>query len=59
MTHCDYCGRVAGQRKKFHDPRRDDYVERYICSDECELGIIVRLEYQADVARLVYAAPPS
>ena len=61
MFHCEApgCMRVAGERKKFRDPRRDDdsvhaYCERYFCSQECELAIVDELERQANLARLVH-----
>lgn len=62
MFHCEApgCMRVAGNRRKFRDPRRDDgdnrpaYTERYFCSDECERDIVDELERQAQLARLVH-----
>lgn len=59
MRYCNGCGGVAGDRRKFRDPRRDDddhdaYVERYFCSSECEEAIVDELERQARLARLVH-----
>lgn len=61
MFHCEgpRCMRVAGNRRKFRDPRRDSddqgaYVEKYFCSDECEEDIVNELERQARLARLVH-----
>lgn len=58
MRYCDNCGGIAGERRKFRDPRRDSddqdaYVERYFCSTSCEQDIIDDLEKKAQVARLV------
>lgn len=56
MFYCENpdCNNVAGNRKKFRDPRRDDgQTERYFCSPECELAIVDELERQAHYARLV------
>lgn len=58
MHHCNGCGGIAGNRRKFHDPRRDKkddeaYVLRHFCSVECEEDIINELERQARLARLV------
>lgn len=58
MRYCDNCGNIAGERKKFRDPRRDAddhdaYVERYFCSVECEEEIVDKLEHMARIARLV------
>lgn len=53
------CMRRAEDRHRFRDPRRDDkdhdaYVDRYFCSQECELAIVDELERQAQLARLVH-----
>lgn len=58
MHYCDGCGGIAGQRKRFRDPRRGEedemaYVELYYCSDACEEDIIDELERKARIARLV------
>lgn len=59
MKYCDGCGGVAGNRRNFRDPRRDDddhdaIVEKYFCSQECEEAIVDNLERQARLARLVH-----
>lgn len=52
------CMREASGRHKFMDPRRShdvvaEYVNRFFCSQECELAIVDELERQANYARLV------
>lgn len=61
MFHCEGpgCMRVAGNRRKFRDPRRDAddhdaHCEKYFCSLECEENIVDELERQARLARLVH-----
>lgn len=59
MKYCNGCGGIAGERRRFRDPRRDDdqhdaYVELYFCSMECELAIVDDLERKARIVRLVH-----